>query len=309
MLESLVVWYLFLGGAGAGVLFVTAILECLSPHVVKTSRTDWLAWYKPKDVYSRFFAPAYGVGFFAVVLGMICLLFDLGRSDRILAIFLQPTLSFISVGTFALVALLVAAAVMVAVWAFGRDRVPQIAMWVVRIFTIGISFVVMAYTGLLLSSMPGVPLWVSPWIPPLFVVSALSSGIALLICAVLLTGSDGDFKSTLGRLQKIDAALIAGEFALLLLFVGGAYAGHEFAWVAARRLFIGDLAAPFLGFVVILGLLVPFVGEVGSKNPSARSSVVMGILVLVGGFFLRWCIAEAGVVPNIALSAVPALGI
>lgn len=309
MLEDLVVWYLFLGGAGAGLLFVSTVLEMLSPQAIDSSRACQGARYAPKPVYRRFFGPSYGVGIAAVALGMLCLLLDLGRSDRALAIFLQPTLSFISVGAYALAALVALAAVLAAIWLFGVDFFHRLFVRVLRVFVAIASLVVMAYTGLFLASMPSVPLWATPWIPPLFVASALSSGIALMVCAVVLTGSGGEFKATLQRMQKIDAAVIVCEILLLGLFVLAAFLGSETARMSAERLLAGDLAALFWGIVVVLGLVVPLACEALNRRMGARAAVFSGILVLAGGFFLRWCIAQAGMAPDIVSSVMAALGI
>lgn len=309
MLEDLVVWYLFLGGAGAGLLFVSAVLESLSPRAIDGVRADRDGCYAPRLAYRRFFGPAYGTGIAAVALGMFCLLLDLGRSDRALSLFFQPTLSFIAVGAYALIALMVLAAVLVAVWVFGFDFLPRLAARVVRAAVAVVAFIVMAYTGLFLSSMPSVPLWATFWIPVLFVASALSSGIALLVCAVVLTGSSEEFASTLRRMQKIDAVVIACELVVLVLFVASAYVGSETARLSAGRLVQGDLAAAFWGFAVVLGLIVPLVCEMLNGKAGMRSAVVAGILVLVGGFFLRWCIAQAGMAPDIVASVMGVLGI
>lgn len=309
MLADLVVWYVFLGGAGAGVLLVASILESLSPQAIDGARADRSGRYAPRLAYRRFFGPVYGVGIAAVALGMLCLLLDLGRAERVLSLFFQPTLSFIAVGAYSLIALMVLAAVLVAVWTFGFDSLPRSAARVVRVFVAVVALVVMAYTGLFLSSMPSVPLWATFWIPVLFAASALSSGIALLVCAVALTGSSEAFASTLRRMQKADAVVIACELVVLALFVASAYTGSETARLSAERLVQGDLAAVFWGLAVAFGLIVPLVCEMLNGKTGMRAAVVAGVLVLVGGFFLRWCIVQAGTAPDIVASAMGVLGI
>ena len=306
MLGDLTVWYLFLGGAGAGLLLVSAVLECLSPQAFAC---DGNGRYAPKEAYRRFFGPVYAAGISAVVIGAACLFLDLGRGERALALLFQPTLSFITVGAFALLVLVALAVVPLSVWTFGQPSLPRAFVLVVRPLIAIVAFVVMVYTGLFLSSMPSVPLWASPWLPVLFVVSALSTGIALLVCAVVLTGAGEGFAATLDRLRKIDAAAIVCELVVLALFVGAAYLGGRTAQASAERLVQGDLAAPFLGLVVALGLIAPFVCEVLNRKGAARPAVAAGAFVLVGGFFLRWCVSEAGMAVDIAASVMAALGI
>lgn len=306
MLGDLVVWYLFLGGAGAGLLLAAAVLECLSPQALVVGCGSR---YVPQQAYRRFFGPAYLIGVAALSIGMLCLLVDLGRGERVLMLFLQPALSFISVGAFSLLALVVLAAFPVAVWAFGYGRFPRVFVLIVRALLIVVALVVMAYTGLFLSSMPSVPLWATPSLPVLFVASALSSGLALLVCTVVLTGSGEEFSSTLDRLRKVDAVVIACEIVALVVFVASAYAGSETARASAERLVQGDLATLFLGLVVVLGLLVPLACEAFNRTAAARVSVAAGAFVLVGGFFLRWCVSEAGAAVDIAASVMTVLGI
>ncbi|MEG0504797.1 MAG: NrfD/PsrC family molybdoenzyme membrane anchor subunit, partial [Raoultibacter sp.] len=225
MLGDLVVWYLFLGGAGAGLLFVTAVLETLSPHAIDRFRAEKDHRYAPKELYGRFFGPAYGVGIATVVFGIACLLFDLGRSERALNLFLQPTVSFITVGAFALAALVFLAAILFIIWMFGIAALPRVFAVLVRSCCMVVAFAVMVYTGLFLSSMSAIELWSSFWLPVLFVVSALSTGLALLVCVVVLTGSGDDFTSTLRRVQKADVLVIICELAVLAAFVVSALFG------------------------------------------------------------------------------------
>ena len=306
MLEDLTVWYLFLGGAGAGCLLVAAVLECLSPHAIVANDRRRPT---PEEAYRPFFMPSYVAGFAAVAIGALCLLLDLGRGERALSLIFQPTLSFISVGVFLLIVLMVLAAAPLSFWAFGRAGFPKPLMLAVRVLLALAAFSVMTYTGLFLSGMPSVPLWNTLVLPALFVASALSSGIALLVCVVFLTGSSERFASAANRLRAADAVVIVCEVILLALFVGAAFLKGGTAQASAERLVQGDLSAPFLGLVVLLGLVVPFACEALARKVSERAVVAAAVLVLAGGFFLRWCIVEAGMAVDIAASVMPALGI
>ena len=304
MLEDLTVWYLFLGGTGAGCLLVAAALECLSPHAIAVNGGRRIL----KGPYRSFFAPAYVAGLAAVAVGALCLLLDLGRGERALSLIFQPTLSFVSVGVFLLIALMMFAAP-AAFWAFGRTGLPEPLALAARVLLALAALSVMTYTGLLLSGMPSVPLWNTPLLPVLFVASALSSGIALLVCVVFLTGSSERFASAASRLRAADAVAIVCEVILLALFVGAAFLKGGTAQASAERLVQGDLSAPFLGLVVLLGLVVPFACEALVRKASERAVVAAAVLVLAGGFFLRWCIVEAGMAVDIAASVMPVLGI
>lgn len=309
MLEDLVVWYLFLGGAGAGLLFTVAALEALSPHAFEESGTKRDRRCAPKEIYSRFFGPAYGAGVAAIFLGMFGLLLDLGRSERALTLFFQPTFSFVTVGAFSLVILVLLAAVPLIVWVLRIPLPSKTLMLVVLGCCMVMALVVMVYTGFFLASISAVEFWNSPLLPVLFVVSSLSSGMALLVCVVVLTGSGEEFGSTLRRIQKVDAVVIVFEIVVLALFIVWGLFGGETAHHSSERVIQGDLASIFWGCVVFLGLAVPLACEVLNRNLNAYAIIASGVLVLVGGFFLRWCISEAGVAPDIVASVARTLGL
>lgn len=309
MLEDLVVWYLFLGGAGAGLLFALTILESLSPQATDGVHAEMSGRYVPREAYRRFFGPAYGAGMAAVLIGAVCLLLDLGRNDRALSIFLQPAPSFISVGAFALAFVLLLAAVLFAVWAFGIPSLTRTTVSVVRICCMIAALATMVYTGLFLSSMSAVPLWDSIWLPVLFVASALSTGLALLVSAVVLTGSSDEFETTLRRIQELDAAVIACELVVLTLFVAAGWFGSETAHLSVERMLFGDLSGAFWMGVVLLGLAVPVALEVLNRTSNAHVVIASSVLVLGGGYMLRWCISEAGMAPDIVASVMAVLGI
>ena len=66
-------------------------------------------------------------------------------------------------------------------WRFAAVRVLQAALALAAL-------AVMLYTGLLLQSLNAVPLWATPWLPALFVLSSLSCGMALVLAACVLAG-------------------------------------------------------------------------------------------------------------------------
>ena len=91
--------YLFLGGTGAGALAVLCVLECA--RVLR-----WRALAMPEE----FFARAWPMCTVTLATGMLCLLVDLGRPDRLLGLFASPAPSVMAAGSFALVAALACAA-------------------------------------------------------------------------------------------------------------------------------------------------------------------------------------------------------
>ena len=143
------------------------------------------------------------------------------------------------------------------------------------------------YTGVLLGTMASRPLWNSALLGPLFLVSGLSTGAAFML---LFRLNDGERK-TLGQ---ADMALIAIELVLLGLWMMGLATGGSSSQGALAVIFGGPYTAAFWTLVVALGLLAPLVGEWLEYKHGVVPGKGTAILVLMGGFALRWILVFAG---------------
>jgi formate-dependent nitrite reductase membrane component NrfD len=143
------------------------------------------------------------------------------------------------------------------------------------------------YTGVLLGTMASRPLWNSALLGPLFLVSGLSTGAAFM----LLFGLTDNERKTLGR---ADMALIAVELALLALWMMGLATGGSSSQGALAVILGGPYTAAFWTLVVALGLVAPLVGEWLEYRHGAVPGKGTAILVLLGGFALRWVLVFAG---------------
>jgi protein NrfD len=143
------------------------------------------------------------------------------------------------------------------------------------------------YTGVLLGTMVARPLWNSALLGPLFLVSGLSSGAAFM----LLFGLTDRERVFLGR---ADMGLIAAELALLALWMVGLASGSGPSQLALASIFGGPYTAAFWTLVVALGLLAPLLGEWLEYKHGAVPGKGTAILVLLGGFALRWILVFAG---------------
>lgn len=301
-----VVCYLFLGGAGAAAIALAALVDLiwLKEPFGAASRAS-VDEAGPAERVAAFGLLA---GFAALAFGALCLVFDLGRLDRVLALLLNPTLTHLSVGTFALAALGVCGAFLVAMRFLYLPAVPRGVVAAVEAASVALAVVVVAYTGLLLQGVGGVALWRSPLVPALFVLSSASCGIAILFAASCAVESEGRAVRLAHVLLRVDAVVIVLEAAAAALFAGLALAdGHPGVVAPMQRLVEGDLATLWwLGFVGC-GLIAPLAVELGveRRGPSARRVLVAAaVLVLVGGFCLRAGIVEAGAHRELALESV-----
>ncbi|MEG0477354.1 MAG: NrfD/PsrC family molybdoenzyme membrane anchor subunit [Raoultibacter sp.] len=308
MLSSLVVCYLFLGGAGAGATLVLFVLDFFTPEAIARANTRGHLRAYPQQAYRRFFASGFVVAAAALLLGTVFLAQDVGRVDRLLLLLLQPSASYLWMGAVSLMALIVLSGFFAWFWCADAVRVP---FWLLRCAEVGgiiLSLVVVVYTGLLLQSIQAVALWASPLVPVLFVLSSLSTGIALIMATMCLTGAARSYATTLARLAKVDMACIAIEGICLAVFVV-LVVNDASTSSSARILLSGDFAVVFWFGLVAFGLIVPFAVEAFFGHTGPGHLMVASSLVLVGGFCLRWCIAHAGIAPDVVASAMVGLGL
>ncbi len=313
MFGTLIVCYLFLGGAGAGLCLVVTVLALRVP-------VDLVAVVAPRrygggcgrvvdapGAYRRLIGAGYAVSLVALALGMVCLLADVGRADRVLLLLMYPTGSFIAVGTWALVLCSVLALLLACVWA-GLVRAGVLVVRVLSVLTLAVALVVMVYTGLLLQSLDAIPLWATPWLPVLFVLSSFSCGIALALGMAQFTETASVFGAVLRRLAAVDALTVVFEAAVVALLIvtapvvvpgagnGTAQALETSVWA----LVAGPGSWLFWGGFVGVGLVLPFMFDlvlVHTRQPRPLLAVAAATCVLVGGFVMRFCVMGAGMHP------------
>ena len=321
MLGPLIVCYLFLGGAGAGACFVLAVLGLLAPRELVTVEEVHAASSRTvlrvPEAYRHLLFPGYAVALVVLVVGMTCLVGDIGRIDRLMLLLTNPTVSFVAVGAWSLVICLVMAVLLAAVWSGILRRWRWRAVCVLQVALALVAVTVMVYTGLLLQSLSAVPLWATPWLPVLFVLSSLSCGVALVLVTAQFTDSGRTFATTFGCVAAADAFVVILEAIVAAVFVATALAGiggdfiegrtAEALAASAQALVAGESAWLFWGGFVAVGLVVPFVLDlvlVRLRRSCPQVALVAAACVLVGGFLLRFCVVEAGMRPLLAFAAI-----
>jgi formate-dependent nitrite reductase membrane component NrfD len=169
------------------------------------------------------------------------------------------------------------------------------------------------------------PLWNVSILGPLFLVSGLSAGAALLhlMAAVLppkrpapqgmIGGAIGALvqplgaqppeKRTVDSLIRTDVGLLAIELLMLGLLLIGLVTATASHAAAFDLLMSGRFAWAFWGVLVVLGIIVPLLLqglELGHRIPH---TVLPAVLVLVGGYTLRWLMVNAGQVSEVVSTA------
>ena len=301
--------YLFCAGVGAGATFVLAIMGLLVPReevtALYTRRRDSRSFcvFKAPKAYRMLFGPPFCAAIILIAFGMLFLLGDAGTLAAPVLLFSNPTMTYLSVGSFLLVVGFLLAVFLFACWGTGGVRVSvrivRIAHWLMALIGLAIS----AYTGLLLASMPAVPIWSTPWLLVLFVASSLSCGSALVMASALINGSASRFSRSFRRMESIDVAILAVEVIAVAAFLANAFSNpYEAASQGAASLTTGALSALFMFGFVGIGLAAPIVLEstlLLQRKHASQMLLAVSASVLAGGFILRYCVVTVGSHPEV----------
>lgn len=154
--------------------------------------------------------------------------------------------------------------------------------------------------------------WYTAILAPIFVASAMDSGLALLLCVLAALNKSGRFSTNKDLMASL-AGLLATCIAVDAFFIGCelitmAYPGAGGAEVLA--IMMAGPTAPFFWFEIIGGLIVPFCILVFAKNRQNVSLVVAASVLVVAGVLCKriWLLLTAFVLPNIEGAPGIALG-
>ena len=282
--------YLFLGGVVAGIMVLTGWWVLDSRRGERSRALSLLPWASPV----------------LISLGMFFLWLDLEHPFNAYRFYLAFRLtSPMSWGAWILLAIYPAS--MLLAWAGSPADVKEMVLqrvgsvpgveplnrWTsANVRSLAITNIVAGaalgvYTGVLLGTMAARPLWNSAILGPLFLVSGISTGAAFLLLYRL---ADSERKI----LSKIDMALIVVELALISLWLIGLMSGGGAARNAGYMFLGGPYTAAFWTMVVALGLIAPLVGEWIEHRHGVVPGRATAVLVLIGGFALRWIVVYAG---------------
>lgn len=297
--------YLFFGGMIAGMMVLAG------QGLLRLARGD------DTDGYFSVQTPL--LGFVLMNAGMGALFLDLAHKTHVWAVYLtlQPA-SPMSWGSWVLLAvyaaLLASALVRIEVaWPWLARRFPIVlraSEWITGSASrlralawanIALGVALGIYTGILLNTMVARPLWNSALLGPLFLFSGLSAAAAMVHLAVKLPtpvwqplGPRPPEGSTSASLVRADVAFLAVELALIALLLLGLATSTAAHAQAAALLFSWPYALPFWGVVIALGIVVPIALQALELSHRIPHTVLPALLVLVGGFALRWVLVNAG---------------
>lgn len=301
--------YLFLGGMGAGAFIMAAVLFLIdkAKHKLVVCVSMWAA-------------------FVSLAVGLLLLLSELISPVRGMMMWsaFSNFSSWMTYGAWGAFCALVVWAVsaVLAVPAVGK-RLAK-AKWLptlrVVLAWVGIALgaFVAVYTGMLLMTAGGVPLWDSPLLPALFTVSAFDTGVALVELVVVVLSKKGPLAHRAAALmERIVIVLVVLEAAVLAAFLWAmlsadpASAWGQAAVASAQLLTSGGLSTVFWWMFVACGLAVPLIaaiaGLVLGKRETRPVMAIGAVGALVGGCELRFLILAAGVHASVLSATVMGL--
>ncbi len=316
--------YLFVGGIVAGMMVLGGLAM--------------LRLAKGEDSRSFFSMQTPLLGFVLMNIGMLALLLDLTHRLYVWRIFTTfQVASPMAWGSWVLIVvygvLMVSALIRLPeAWPWLGRRVPLLKTlsdtlvarptWIAALgaanILLGVGLGI--YTGILLNTMAARPLWNSAILGPLFLVSGLSAGAAVMhIVASLMQGRPalqgmvgGAFsallqplgaqhpeKKTAHSLVRYDQMFLVTELVFIGLFIINLHTSSASHLAAASLIMSGPYALPFWGLVVGVGVLLPLAWQAMELSHRVAHTVVPAVLVLVGGFTLRWVMVNAGQMSHI----------
>lgn len=244
----------------------------------------------------------------AIILSTVCIccagafvLIDLGGIQRIWHLFASPNLTSPLVWDICVITLyLVINVLYLRFMHKGAER----AVAVLSRFALPTAVLVHSVTAWIFGLQIAKEGWFSALMAPIFVASAMDSGLALLLIVLVALNAAGVFE-TPKRLITSLAGLLATCIAIdgFLIFcevLTMGYPGGSGAETLA--VMTAGSTAPFFWAEVAGGLLVPFLILVFAKNRERTGLVVAASVLVVAGVLCKrlWLLLTSFVIPNIA---------
>lgn len=231
------------------------------------------------------------VGISFVIIGAVLLFIELGNKRRFYRVVFNTT-SWIARGSWFLTLFIVFGLVYLSTAYVGSLDIDSTAAKTIGAIAAVFAVFMMSYTGFLLGAAKRIPLWNASSLPILFFFSSLYTGKAIILfIAALLEVS---LTESLRPLVVTQLILIFFQMIALGMFLGMATYGSTTLSQSVLLLLKNDL---FVILVFVIGLLLPFGLLVYQAvvNKAFMLSIPASIFLLIGGFYLRYGIMNAGI--------------
>ncbi|MBI3126421.1 MAG: polysulfide reductase NrfD [Candidatus Tectomicrobia bacterium] len=294
-------WYLFLGGMSGGILIIAACAELFGGR-------------NPRFQALAGLSALLNLPF--MVIGGLALTFHLGKPERgfFFPIFMTNYHSWLVIGGWIIGIFVPASIAMAMAWYY---EVRRSLRMILAIVSLPLGVAMCFYTGILLSEAQFVPLWAWQFLPVLFLLSGLSTGLAACAINAYVVKflpfparardriQRAGLEETAPLLGLIDVAVLLLELLWLFLFIAALNNGAPGHRLAAYMLTKGELSHWFWVGVVTIGLVLPLalslLESLLKKLLRREEGWAVGWplfcklhLVLLGGIILRYVIVWGG---------------
>lgn len=175
---------------------------------------------------------------------------------------------------------------------------------VLGIIGIPLAISVHGYTGFILALAKARALWNTAAMPTIFIVSAMVSGIGLvvIIAAIRLKWFDkkaspetkAQDKRLILQLAQFMAYVLMMDLFLIFSDILVLLTAHTDALEAGMLILTGNFAILFVGVELFLGALIPMILVLGPTRKSLSAVVVASILVNIGVYAMRFVMVIGG---------------
>jgi len=237
-----------------------------------------------------------------IILAVLFIFVDLGRPFRILNLIIHPQFKSPLIWDVIVIPLYLVINI-IYLYLMTRKKTNEKMLKITSFFALPIAILVHSVTAWIFGLQIAREGWFSELMSPLFVASALDSGLALLLIVLVLLKQfkafsvDKDLITKLAGLLVIfvivDAYLVLAEVLTMI------YPQKESTMQVLNHMFTGTMA-PFFWGEVILGFIIPIGILLFKKNREKISLVVTSsILVILGVFGKRvWLVLTSFKFPN-----------
>lgn len=281
--------YLFLGGLTAGIMFFVALMTVQKKHNESPFVVNKLALWAP----------------IALSVGMVALFLDLEHKWFVFRFYtsFQPT-SPMSWGAWILTFIYPIS--ILQILSTFRAGYPRLASYVDRFgmgtwlmdvsaqhrrliafWAIPFAVALGTYTGILLSAFSARPFWHTGILGLLFLVSGLSTAAALVVLGARQHQERYLF-------TVIEVVLIVVELFIVALLIVDLSTGVQLHLNAIEMIFGGTFTFAFWVYFVAMGLSIPLLLKTRELRGGQGLTFLAPLLVLFGGYMLRYIVVEAG---------------
>ncbi len=286
MYSLYIVWYIFLAGIGSGAYAVASIFGFAGrfshkPHIQE---------------YGRLAEGGFILGPILVAVGAVFLLFDLNVPARAYLALLSGTPTVLTVGVWLIVLFCPISATLLFARLHHSFSIRRAVETILQIIASILAIGLMTYTGVFLACLPSVPFHHNWLLVLLFILSSFATGLALIALYGFLNQHKKAMIYSLALIPKIDLLFIVLELLTLGAFVWSSLLGDGATRYSLDLLLFGVNAPLFWVGTVAVGLVVPMLLSIWSlKQEQLNVIAVNSLLVILGAFFLRYCLIESGI--------------